>query len=120
MSDNKTEAMQTYKLMLCHQEENDGNNEIETEIGNQEERQKVQTLVLAFLCLCRVDEKFHYQEFPKVIVASCEMDKFDPRKAAMAFLNVESYIILLCLKPWKQEFHKLKVILHHYNYYSYL
>ncbi|WAR13372.1 hypothetical protein MAR_027552 [Mya arenaria] len=109
MSDEKREAILSYKKLLSYQEENLGSSdyEVETEICGR--RDKIRVLILQFLCSCQVEDRFHYQEIPRIILNSPFVDYF-PGKSQEAFYDVESYILLLCLMPWKQEFHKLKLI----------
>lgn len=109
MDDQKQAAYELYVRQLRYQADIAATYSLELVQNISECRNKIKVLVLQYLCNCLPQERFKFQEFPNLILQSSSMDFFEPKKAAEAFAHLETYITLLCIMPWKQEFHQLKV-----------
>lgn len=109
MDDPKRVAHEEYIRYLEVRSDSTGTNSFDLEQDIIERRAKIRMLIYQFLCTCVPQERFKFQEFPNLILQSTFMKFFEPIKAAEAFNNLESYITLLCIMPWKQEFHQIKV-----------
>lgn len=108
MSEIHREAYSRYAKLFAFQEQNVGNG-VDEEAWIFQEREQIKLQVIQFLCTCHPKERFIHKEFSLIILQSASMKSFDPRKASGAFRTLENYIALLCLMPWKSEFHSLKV-----------
>lgn len=109
MSENtRVAAFDYYQHYLNSQAESCGSYTVEEELSLTETRHKIKLLVIQFLYTCLPQERFRYAEFQNLIIQSSAMEFFDPIKAAESFGNLEKYIILLCIMPWKLEFHQIK------------
>lgn len=109
MNDENTEAHSKYIKLLALQQEKCGCADIKDIQLFEENRHKISLLILQFLTHCRPTEKFRFGEFLKIIRDSSGIEHFEATKAEEAFLNLEKYVLLLYLNPWKQEFHRIKV-----------
>lgn len=110
MDDPKRAAQELYTTYLTTQSDVMACYSFDSEQKILEIRDKLHMFVLQFLCTCLPQERFKFQEFPNIILQSSMMKYFEPIKAAEAFTNLENYITLLCIMPWKQEFHQIKVM----------
>lgn len=108
MSETRREAYSRYAKLFAFQEQNVGNG-VDEEAWIFQEREQIKLQAIQFLCTCHPNERFIHKEIPFIIQRSASMKSFDPRKASGAFRTLENYIALLCLMPWKSEFHSLKV-----------
>ncbi|XP_045191608.2 uncharacterized protein LOC123548422 [Mercenaria mercenaria] len=108
MADLKRAAHELYLKCLGTQSDITAADGYDLEQKVVELRNEMRMLILQFLCNCMPQERFKFQEFPNIILQSSSMEFFEPIKASEAFTNLESYIILLCIMPWKQEFHQIK------------
>lgn len=52
---------------------------------------------------------FKYSPFIHVIKKTVGSNRFQSDRAAMAFITLEKYLLLLVAQPWKREFWLLKV-----------
>lgn len=106
--DDKRAAHRLYLEYLKVRSDFTGTYSFDQEQNILECREKIRMIILQFLCTCLPQERFKFPEFPNLILQSASMEFFEPIKAAEAFCNLESYISLLCIMPWKQEFHQIK------------
>lgn len=86
-------------------------NEMETdseEMNHCESRKKAFMIVMQFLCQCQPSDKFRYSQIADLIIDAAGMEGFDPQKVAHAFENLEKYLFLLYIMPWKQEYRRIK------------
>lgn len=101
-------AFDLYEKMIAIERDACGTYAFEQEQNLSEMQAKVELLLLQFLCFCLPQERFKYREFQNMIIQSSSMNGFEPIKAAEAFKNLEGYVVLLCVMPWKQEFRNIK------------
>ena len=114
MGDLISEAHTKYLKLMAYQQDRTGQQDEESSGHIHQQRQNIVALVLQFLCVCRPEKRFRYREISKIICDSSRAKTFEPEKAGQAFLCLEDYIVLLYLKPWKTEYHTIKVcIIYH-------
>lgn len=107
MANLKKQAYELYKLLLQEQNDNIGNNDFDYVQSVFDTKAKICGMLLNYLQKCRPEEKFAHKELLSIIHLSAKDDNFHPRKAAEAFENLEHYVVLIHLMPWKREFHKI-------------
>ncbi|XP_061397400.1 protein tamozhennic [Musca vetustissima] len=84
--------------------------ETEESIHKLEERKKLEGCLKELLCIVRHDRKFFLPETALVLKNSIrELNDFNAQKAIGAFEAISQYANNLFTKPWRKEFHILKM-----------
>lgn len=117
--DDKKRAVQSYCSYLhCRATYVSSIYSFDAEQQMNQQRANAEILVLQFLCACLPQKRFIFPRFANIIMESSSRDNFELAKLSEAFVNLENYVVLLCIMPWKQEFHQIQVRLVKYYFYK--